>query len=56
MSIDRLLTKLSSDRPPVGYRKMTIYMSTQLGLSFRKAAINEGFRLVDFARALVTLD
>jgi hypothetical protein len=55
MGIDKLLTKLSSECPPVRYRKMTLYVSPRLALLFRKAAIKDGFRLVDFARVLVTL-
>jgi hypothetical protein len=52
---DKLLTQLSSSSPPARYRKITLYVSTRLGLLFRKAASKDGFRLVDFARILVTL-
>jgi hypothetical protein len=34
---------------------MTLYVSTRLGLLFRKAAVKDGFRLVDFARIMVTI-
>lgn len=34
---------------------LRIYVSTRLGFLFRKAALRDGFRLVDFARILVTL-
>jgi hypothetical protein len=52
---EKLLTGLSSSSPPAPYRKTTLYVSTRLGLLFRKAASKDGFRLVDFARILVTL-
>ena len=55
MATDKLLTLLSSTSPPAPYRKITVYVSTRLGLLFRKAAVSEGFRLVDFARVMVTL-
>jgi len=55
MATDKLLTQLSSSSPPAAYRKMTVYLSTRLGLVFRKAATKDGFRLVDFARILVML-
>ena len=55
MVTDKLLTRLSSSSPPATYRKITLYVSTRLGLLFRKAATRDGFRLVDFARVLVTL-
>jgi len=55
MATDKLLTRLSSSSPPARYRKITLYVSIQLGLLFRKVAARDGFRLVDFARILVTL-
>ena len=55
MGIDRPFTKLSSEYPPVRYRKITLYVSTRLGILFRKAAFKTGFRVVDFARVLITL-
>jgi hypothetical protein len=55
MVTDKLLTQLSSSSPYAKYRKITLYVSTRLGLLFRKAAAKDGFRLVDFARILVTL-
>jgi len=55
MAVDELLTQLSSNSPSAQYRKITIYSSTRLGLLFRKAALKDGFRLVDFARVLVTI-
>ena len=55
MVTDKLLTQLTSSSPPATYRKITLYLSTRLGLLFRTAAAKYGFRLVDFARILVTL-
>jgi hypothetical protein len=55
MAMDKLLTQLTSGYPHATYRKITLYVSTRLGLLFRKAAAKDGFRLVDFGRILVTL-
>jgi hypothetical protein len=55
MVIDKLLTQLSSNSTSPMYRKAIVYVSTRLSLLFRKAAANDGFRLAEFARFLVTL-
>jgi hypothetical protein len=55
MTMDKLLTHPSSSSLLATYRKITVYVSTRLGLLFRRAAAKDGFRLVDFARFLVML-
>jgi hypothetical protein len=52
MVTDELLTQLSPSSTSARYGKITLYVSTRLGLLFRKAAAEGGFGLMDFARDL----